>query len=120
MKFFDDVTTKAELKQRYRVLCKELHPDSGGDQEQFLLMQREFEELQTVLKHRPDFFRVKARVSAERQMIQNRPPMPTNGRLSKQEQRFRNAGKAFAIASGAYVGAIIGDVIFGTQESETQ
>ena len=32
-----------ELVKQFRVLCKRLHPDMGGDQEQFVAMKKEFD-----------------------------------------------------------------------------
>lgn len=44
MKYFTNCKTQEELKKEYRRLCKELHPDNGGDPEAFKRMQAEFSE----------------------------------------------------------------------------
>ena len=41
-RYFDGCRTAEELKKRYREVAKQLHPDNGGDPEQFKAMQAEF------------------------------------------------------------------------------
>lgn len=43
MKYFTDCQTQEELKKEYRRLCKMLHPDNGGDINEFKKMQADFE-----------------------------------------------------------------------------
>ena len=45
MRYFDGIRTAEEAKQRYHELAKRLHPDNGGNAEEFKLMQAEFSEL---------------------------------------------------------------------------
>lgn len=45
MTYFTNCTTQEELKKEYRRLCKELHPDNGGDAREFVEMRRQFEEI---------------------------------------------------------------------------
>lgn len=42
MKYFTDCKTQEELKKEYRRLCKELHPDNGGNESDFKEMQDDF------------------------------------------------------------------------------
>ena len=42
MKYFNGVCTAEEAKQRYHELAKKLHPDNGGDVEEFKAMQAVF------------------------------------------------------------------------------
>lgn len=44
MKYFTNCKTQEELKKEYRRLCKELHPDNGGNAADFQQMQSDFEE----------------------------------------------------------------------------
>ncbi len=39
--YFQGVQDKEHLKERYKKLAKELHPDLGGDEEQFSIMSRQ-------------------------------------------------------------------------------
>lgn len=40
----DGTCTEEDVKRAYRSLAETLHPDRGGDRQQFLLLQRQFEE----------------------------------------------------------------------------
>lgn len=51
MKFFEGVRTAEELKKMYHKLAVKLHPDNGGDAEQFKAMNNEFRYLFDRLKN---------------------------------------------------------------------
>lgn len=40
--YFSGYESKEEAKEKYRQLCKELHPDMGGDVEEFNYMKKEY------------------------------------------------------------------------------
>lgn len=42
--YFKGIENEEHLKERYKKLAKELHPDLGGDEEQFSIMQRQFKQ----------------------------------------------------------------------------
>jgi hypothetical protein len=46
--------SEADLKRAYRERVKRLHPDHGGDQRRFLLLQSQFEEALAILAERHD------------------------------------------------------------------
>lgn len=56
MKYFKSVQSLADLKNQYRKLAIELHPDRGGDEEKFKEMGNEFSLLYAVWKDRKDEF----------------------------------------------------------------
>ena len=44
MKYFNNITTAEELKKQFRNYCVSMHPDKGGDPEEFKAMLSEYEE----------------------------------------------------------------------------
>jgi len=51
MRYFTDCKTAEELKKEYHKLCKQLHPDNGGDENEFKDMQAEFKKAWDKLKN---------------------------------------------------------------------
>lgn len=45
MKYFKNVTTPEELKKQFRAYCVTMHPDKGGDPEEFKKMLNEYEQV---------------------------------------------------------------------------
>lgn len=44
-KYFSNCATNEELKKAFKEWCKKLHPDNGGDVEEFKQMKAEFEQM---------------------------------------------------------------------------
>ena len=42
MKYFNKISTAEELKKQFRVYCVSMHPDKGGDPEEFKKMMAEY------------------------------------------------------------------------------
>lgn len=63
-RFFAENLTTDELKKAYRKLCKELHPDNGGDADEFKRMNAEYAE-RTKGSAREQARKAKARRDAE-------------------------------------------------------
>lgn len=51
MRYFTDCKTAEELKKAYRTWAKKLHPDLGGNAEEFKVMQAEYERMWERLKN---------------------------------------------------------------------
>ena len=45
MKYFNHITTAEELKKQFRVYCVSMHPDKGGDPEEFKAMMAEYNDI---------------------------------------------------------------------------
>ena len=43
MKYFNNITTSEELKKQFRAYCVSMHPDKGGDPEEFKQMMAEYQ-----------------------------------------------------------------------------
>ena len=43
MKYFNNISTAEELKKQFRVYCVSMHPDKGGDPEEFKKMMEEYQ-----------------------------------------------------------------------------
>ena len=43
MKYFKNITTAEELKKQFRTYCVSMHPDKGGDPEEFKQMMAEYD-----------------------------------------------------------------------------
>ncbi len=52
--YFDEIEDTELLNDRYRELCKELHPDKGGNNDAFLLMRAEYEQRKAELQQMAD------------------------------------------------------------------
>ena len=42
MKYFKNITTAEEIKKQFRAYCVSMHPDKGGDPEEFKAMMAEY------------------------------------------------------------------------------
>lgn len=45
MKYFKNITTAEEIKKQFRVYCVSMHPDKGGDPEEFKAMMLEYNDI---------------------------------------------------------------------------
>lgn len=44
-KYFKEVKDQSELRSKFKELCKQLHPDCGGNQKDFVAMMKEYKKL---------------------------------------------------------------------------
>lgn len=59
MKYFENITTAEELKKQFRTYCVTMHPDKGGDPEEFKAMAAEYNNITS------NFEQAKERAQAE-------------------------------------------------------
>ena len=45
MKYFKNITTAEEIKKQFRAYCVNMHPDKGGDPEEFKMMMAEYNDI---------------------------------------------------------------------------
>lgn len=90
MKFFIGITTAEELKEAFRSFCLRMHPDCGGDAEEFKEMQAEYERLSgTKQFHMETAEEREEREEAERYAAEERARREQEER--EKEERIRKA-----------------------------
>lgn len=124
MGYFDTIRTIPEGKKLHRQLVKELHPDTGGNADDFRAMQQEWEELQLIEKHKPGWLqeRLALIVAAQesRNPHRNRTSKPKGQQQPKprknQQDRFATAVRSVFREGGALVGEMIGNWLTDNKE----
>lgn len=64
--FFSGVSLQSELRTKFKELCKQLHPDNGGDAELFKQMMEEYKQLLVKLANCDDESQWAAKKEAEK------------------------------------------------------
>lgn len=90
MKYFKNITTAEEIKKQFRVYCVSMHPDKGGDPEEFKLMMSEYND---IIKN---FERAKeeARAEEEARQAAEEARQEAEERKRKEEEEARRAAEA--------------------------
>nr|DAE68658.1 MAG TPA: Large polyvalent protein associated domain 29 [Bacteriophage sp.] len=90
MKYFKNITTAEEIKKQFRVYCVSMHPDKGGDPEEFKLMMSEYNDM---IKN---FERAKeeARAEEEARQAAEEARKEAEERKRKEEEEARRAAEA--------------------------
>ena len=83
MKYFKNITTVEEIKKQFRVYCVSMHPDKGGDPEEFKLMMSEYND---IIKN---FERAK-----EEARVEEEARKEAEERKRKEEEEARRAAEA--------------------------
>lgn len=91
MKYFVNITTAEELKKEFRALSIKLHPDRGGDAEEFTAMMSEYA---SICKN---FESIKERQQAEREAEEARKEWARREaeRKAEEERKAKEAAEAF-------------------------
>lgn len=117
MGYFDHIATMEEGNKLYRQLAKELHPDAGGDPEQFRAMRAEWQGLKLIEKHKPGWLHYRHTLTVTAQESRKRPQTDVSAdrierkgkRKKTQQERFDAAMRDVFREGGALVGELIGD-----------
>lgn len=90
MKYFKNITTAEEIKKQFRVYCVSMHPDKGGDPEEFKKMMAEYN---GIIKN---FERAKeeARAEEEARQAAEEARQEAEERKRKEEEEARRAAEA--------------------------
>lgn len=90
MKYFNNISTAEELKKQFRAYCVSMHPDKGGDPEEFKLMVSEYND---IIKN---FERAKeaARAEEEARQAAEEARREAEERKRKEEEEERQAAEA--------------------------
>lgn len=90
MKYFKNITTAEELKKQFRAYCVNMHPDKGGDPEEFKNMMAEYN---GIIKN---FERAKEEARAEEAARQaaEEARKEAEERKRKEEEEARRAAEA--------------------------
>lgn len=89
MKFFNNITTAEEIKKQFRTYCVSMHPDKGGDPEEFKQMMAEYD---GIIKN---FERAKeeARAEEEARQAAEYARKKAEERKRKEEEEARKAAE---------------------------
>lgn len=90
MKYFKNISTAEELKKQFRAYCVSMHPDKGGDPEEFKMMMSEY---YGIIKN---FERAKeeARAEEEARQAAEEARKEAEERRRKEEEEERQAAEA--------------------------
>ena len=90
MKYFNNISTAEELKKQFRTYCVNMHPDKGGDPEEFKNMMAEYN---SIIKN---FERAKEEAKAEEEARQaaEKARKEAEERRRKEEEEARRAAEA--------------------------
>lgn len=90
MKYFKNITTAEEIKKQFRAYCVSMHPDKGGDPEEFKQMMAEYN---NIIKN---FDRAKeeARAEEEARQAAEEARKEAEERKRKEEEEARKASEA--------------------------
>lgn len=90
MKYFRNITTAEEIKKQFRAYCVSMHPDKGGDPEEFKAMMAEYNDITK------NFERTKeeARAEEEARQAAEEARKEAEERKRKEEEEARRAAEA--------------------------
>ena len=102
MKYFNHITTAEEIKKQFRAYCVSMHPDKGGDPEEFKQMMAEYN---GIIKN---FERAKedARAEEEARKEAEEARKEAEERKRKEEEEARKAAEALRVVIAKWSGKL--------------
>lgn len=102
MKYFNNISTAEELKKQFRAYCVSMHPDKGGDPEEFKKMMAEYN---GIIKN---FERAKeeARAEEEARKAAEEARKEAEERKRKEEEEARRAAEALREVIAKWIGKL--------------
>lgn len=102
MKYFNNISTAEELKKQFRAYCVSMHPDKGGDPEEFKKMMSEYN---GIIKN---FERAKeeARAEEEARKAAEEARKEAEERKRKEEEEARRAAEALREVIAKWIGKL--------------
>lgn len=102
MKYFNNITTAEEIKKQFRAYCVSMHPDKGGDPEEFKVMMAEYN---GIIKN---FERAKeeARAEEEARKEAEEARKAEEERKRKEEEEERKAAEALCEVIAKWAGKL--------------
>ena len=102
MKYFDNIFTAEELKKQFRAYCVSMHPDKGGDPEEFKQMMAEYD---GIIKN---FERAKeeARAEEEARQAAEEARKEAEEERKRQEEEERKAAEALREVIAKWAGKL--------------
>lgn len=89
-KYFSNITTAEELKKQFRAYCVSMHPDKGGDPEEFKAMMAEYNDIIKNLERAKE----EARAEEEARKAAEEARKEAEERKRKEEEEERKAAEA--------------------------
>lgn len=90
MKYFNNITTPEELKKQFRAYCVTMHPDKGGDAEEFKAMMAEYDGI----RHNFEQAKERAQAEAEARRQAEEYARAEAKRKAEEEEAARKAAEA--------------------------
>lgn len=90
MKYFNNISTAEELKKQFRAYCVNMHPDKGGDPEEFKQMMAEYNGIIKNFEQAKE----EARAEAEARQAAEEARKAAEERRRKEEEEERKAAEA--------------------------
>ena len=90
MKYFNNISTAEELKKQFRAYCVNMHPDKGGDPEEFKAMMAEYNGIIQNFEHAKE----EARAEEEARQAAEEARKKAEERKRKEEEEARKAAEA--------------------------